>query len=144
MTGSNSSLVFSMRLSANDTRSSPLILRVRPVTPLPIKERISFIRVRFRRVIEEHTAVEDFVAVALCAIMRRVFSGCFRKDIAVPYRIELQSAIACYRKFFGMGRGHSPQWFRWLFGVPTASSIDKEPYLATFAGKDFRGESFSP
>jgi hypothetical protein len=34
-------------------------------------------------VIQERTAVADFIAVALCVIMRRGFSGCFRKDMAV-------------------------------------------------------------
>lgn len=33
--------------------------------------------------IQEHTAVADFIAVALYVIMRRGFSGCFRKDIVV-------------------------------------------------------------
>jgi len=33
--------------------------------------------------IQEHTTVADFVAVALCVTMGRGFSECFRKDIAV-------------------------------------------------------------
>lgn len=33
--------------------------------------------------IQEHAAVADFIAVALCVIMGRGFSECFRKDIAV-------------------------------------------------------------
>ncbi len=33
--------------------------------------------------IQEHTAVADFIAVALCVTMGRVFGDCSRKDIAV-------------------------------------------------------------
>lgn len=45
-----------------------------------------------------------------------------------PYRIVLQSAYCLLSEDFGMVRGHSPQRFRWLFGIPTASSIDMKPY----------------
>lgn len=33
--------------------------------------------------IQEHTAVADFIAEALCVTMGRGFGGCSRKDIAV-------------------------------------------------------------
>lgn len=73
-----------MRLSANAKRSSPLILRVRPVTPLPMSDKMSFIDEKgSAEMIQEHTAVADFVAMALCVTMGRGFSECFRKDIAV-------------------------------------------------------------
>lgn len=84
----------------------------------------------------------DFIAEALCATMGRGFSECFRKDIAVAVPDYIAIGLLLVIGKFGDGWGHSPYWFRWLFGVPTASSIYMEPNLTILSERIFRGESY--
>lgn len=86
----------------------------------------------------------DFIAEALCATMGRGFSECFRKDIAVAVPDYIAIGLLLVIGKFGDGWGHSPYWFRWLFDVPIASSIDKEPSLTLLSERIIRGESFLP
>lgn len=58
--------------------------------------------------IQERTAVADFIAVALCATMDADSVIVPEKTWQWPYRIVLQPAYCLLSEDFRIGRGHSP------------------------------------